>query len=289
MNISQWPRWVLAGLAAVAIVGAFALISTDSGTLLTGDRPATQEAGDFHWPEGKRGALSLSFDDARLSQPDVGLPILDSYGVKATFYVSVNGVQQRLDEWKGAVAQGHEIANHSLTHPCSGNFAWAREKALESYTLEMMAHELDEGNAAIERLLGVRPTTFAYPCGQTFVGRGAAVKSYVPLVAERFAVGRGWLDEEANDPAFCDLAQVMGMELDGLDFQEVKSLVQQAVADGRWLILCGHEIGEQGPQTSRSATLKALCEYALDPANGIWIAPVQEVAQYILEQRAGGS
>ena len=37
------------------------------------------------WPEGKTAALSLTFDDARLSQVDQGLPLLDSYGVKATF------------------------------------------------------------------------------------------------------------------------------------------------------------------------------------------------------------
>ena len=41
---------------------------------------------DF-WLEGKTAALSLTFDDARLSQVDQGLPLLDAYGVKATFYV----------------------------------------------------------------------------------------------------------------------------------------------------------------------------------------------------------
>ena len=39
---------------------------------------------DF-WLEGKTAALSLTFDDARLSQVDQGLPLLDAYGVKATF------------------------------------------------------------------------------------------------------------------------------------------------------------------------------------------------------------
>ena len=42
---------------------------------------------DNFWPEGKKTALSLTFDDARLSQVDQGLPLLDAYGVKATFYV----------------------------------------------------------------------------------------------------------------------------------------------------------------------------------------------------------
>ena len=249
----------------------------------------TRAAGpdDFRWPKGKRAAISLSFDDARLSQVDRGLPILDACGVKATFYVVPERVEQRLSGWKKAVANGHEIGNHTVRHPCTGNFPWSREKALEQYCLEDAERELDEANAAIERLLGVRPTTFAYPCGQKFVGRGLSVKSYVPLVAERFIVGRGAFDEVANDPAFCDLAQVTGIDLDGLDFEQVRQLVDEVVADGRWLVLFGHEIGEPGRQTTFASTLEALCRYAQDPANGLWLDTVAAVGEYILEQRAG--
>ena len=48
----------------------------------------------FNWPEGKKMAISLTFDDARLSQVDKGMPVLDKYGVKATFYVSPDRVNQ---------------------------------------------------------------------------------------------------------------------------------------------------------------------------------------------------
>src|ERR1022692_4817337 len=74
----------------------------------------------FRWPEGKRVAVSLSFDDARASQVDVGLPLLDKYGVKATFYVNPTGDKwtTRLAGWKKAAAEGHEIGNHTMSHPC---------------------------------------------------------------------------------------------------------------------------------------------------------------------------
>jgi peptidoglycan/xylan/chitin deacetylase (PgdA/CDA1 family) len=235
----------------------------------------------FAWPEGVRGAVSLTFDDARLSQPDVGLPILDEYGVKATFYVSPEPMKKRLAAWKKAVADGHEIGNHSLRHPCTGNFPWARHKALEDYTLKQMAEELEAANAEVEGALGVRPATFAYPCGQTFVGRGTKLESYVPLVAEMFVAGRGWLGEGANDPGFCDPAQLLGMELDGLDFAAAKKLIDAAVEDGMWLVFAGHEIGEGERQTVRADTLRAICEYAKDPANGIWIDTVENVARYV--------
>ena len=239
----------------------------------------------FRWPTGRRAAISLTFDDARPSQVDRGLPILDAYGVKATFYVVPSGVEQRLAGWRKAVANGHEIGNHTAKHPCSGNFSWSREKALENYSLPEMQRELDQANAAIERLLGVKPTTFAYPCGQKFVGRGLSVRSYVPLVAERFIVGRGAFDEVGNDPNFCDLAQATGVSLDGLDFDQAKQLIDKAAAEGRWLIFFGHEIGPVGHQTIATSTLQALCRYAQDPANGLWIDTVETIGRYILKQR----
>jgi peptidoglycan/xylan/chitin deacetylase (PgdA/CDA1 family) len=242
---------------------------------------------DFCWPGGKRLAISLTFDDARLSQADNGLPILNEYGAKATFYVSMHRLEERLDAWKEAAANGHEIGNHSLTHPCSGNFPFARKRALEDYTLNMMRYELDEASNIIERLLGVRPVSFAYPCGQKFVGRGRNLKSYVPLVADKFLTGRGWMDEWANNPTFYDMAQLMGVELDGKDFEQVKQLIDKTAANGGWLIFCGHEIGEGGHQTTRSSTLRAICEYAQDPANSLWLDTVQAVARYILKQRTG--
>ena len=159
--------------------------------------------------------------------------------------------------------------------------------ALEAYTLDRMRAELVESNAAIERLLGVSPVSFAYPCGQKYVGRGSNLKSYVPLVAEHFLSGRGWMDEWANDPAYCDMAQLMAMEVDGKRFEQIKELIDRRLADGGWLILAGHEINDDGRQTTQMSTLRALCEYAQDPANGLWLDTVEAVTRHIQRQRAG--
>jgi peptidoglycan/xylan/chitin deacetylase (PgdA/CDA1 family) len=238
----------------------------------------------FSWPEGKRAAISLSFDDARVSQIDAGMVLLDRYGVKATFFVGPRAVEQRLDGWKQAVAAGHEIGNHSLNHPCSGNFAWSRDKALEDYSLDQMRSEINEANRQLEELLGVTPAVFAYPCGQKFVGRGRETRSYVPLVAELFTAGRSWMDESPNDPRYCDLAKLTGMEMDGKDFEDIRPLLEQVQESGQWLVLGGHEMGPLGVQTTRLAMLEALIAFAQDPANELWIAPVGTVARYVQEQ-----
>jgi hypothetical protein len=144
-----------------------------------------------------------------------------------------------------------------------------------------------ECNKRIQELLGVKAEVFAYPCGQKFVGRGEQTKSYVPLVAKMFLLGRGWMDEAANDPVYGNFAQLTGVEMDGKDFDQILAMLETAKKTGQWLVLAGHEMGDSGNQTTRLAMLKQLAEYVKDPANGIWLAPMGTVAKYILHQKKG--
>ena len=240
----------------------------------------------FRWPEGKKAGLSLTFDDARPSQVDKGIPLLDKHGVKATFYVSPAQMIKRTEHWKKAAANGHETGNHSLTHPCSGNFSFSRNNALENFTLEEMQVELDSASGFIQKETGKTPVSFAYPCGQTYIGKGINLKSYIPLVAASFESGRLWLSERPNDPEFCDLSQLYGVELDGKSFAEALELIKSAAENGHWLIFAGHETDHESKrQTTLLSTLDSVCMYATDPANGIWIDNVHNIASYIKQQR----
>lgn len=245
----------------------------------------TEPQPKFNWPEGKKAAISLTFDDGRSSQVLNGVPIFNRYGVKATFFVNPRATVEHLDLWKAAAAQGHEIGNHSLTHPCSGNFPWSRDNALEEKSLSDMERDIDVAGKEIEELLGVVPTTFAYPCGQKFVGRGEALESYVPLIAKKFRAARGWLDEHSNDPAFCDMAQLMGVELDGLSFEEAKALIDDAAKQGYWIVFAAHDIGKAAPQTALESTLDAICAYATRPDSGLWIDTVHNIADWVGKHR----
>jgi len=250
----------------------------------------TEKGGDtcptFRWPDDKRIALSLSFDDGRVSQVERCIPILDAYGVKGTFYVCPGNVHKRLDDWRAAALAGHEMGNHTLTHPCSGNNLFARGNALEEYTLDRIRQEIDGANHELEEIFGVTPTTFAYPCGHTFVGRGAMCQSYVPLVSRGFTAGRGWLDFRHNTPDYCDLSHIYGVRFDQSCFDDVKQLIDDALAENGWLVLAGHDVGtDSARQTVLEDTLHALCQYATDSANGIWIDTVTAVADYIRQAR----
>ena len=82
-------------------------------------------------PNGAGVALSLTFDDARDSQLDVAVPILDAHGIRATFFVLPGPASHRQSDWQTVLRNGHQIGNHTVTHPCSANFAFSRMNALE--------------------------------------------------------------------------------------------------------------------------------------------------------------
>jgi len=242
----------------------------------------------FHWPNGKRVAVSLSFDDARASQINVGLDVINPTGVRVTFFVTTSSeaFRPKIDGWKRALASGHEIGNHTVNHPCTGNFPWSFHNALENYTLEQMSQQLDDSNAQIQQSLGVRAVTFAYPCGQKFVGRGPEMKSYVPLIGQKFMVGRGYMDEFYNDPVFCDLAQASGTAFDDTDYIDMVKHINKATEQGGWVIFVGHDIGHKAFQVTDTIALAALCKYMQDPANGVWVDTVKNIGEYVVKQRA---
>ena len=253
-------------------------------------RPAQRhlDPSGFPWPNGAEMALSLTFDDGRPTQVTHAIPLLDAFDVKATFYSQPENLRNELAGWRRAVAVGHEMGNHTVAHPCTGNFAWVRYDGvvLESYDLERMRAEIVQANDEIEEMLGVRPVSFAYPCGQTYVGRGRDTRSYVPLVAELFQTGRRWLDETSNAPDHFDTAQVMAMRMDGEDFAAVQRMVERARHSGNWLVLAGHGVGDNPRWGTQLDMLKDLLAYAQNPDNRVWIAPVTEVATFIADQQA---
>jgi len=76
--------------------------------------------------------ISLTFDDGLRCQFDQALPVLNSHGIPATFFLIANKEpthEGRKNEWwkidwrdedramlKKAVQRGHEIGSHSVTH-----------------------------------------------------------------------------------------------------------------------------------------------------------------------------
>lgn len=243
----------------------------------------------FSWPQGRELALSLSFDDARASQVTTGLPLLNELGVRATFYATPANVRERADDWRALLAAGHEIGNHTLSHPCSVNFAWSRKRGVEDLTLDDIERDILKCNRQLQEACGAVPETFAYPCGHTHVGKGLDARSYIPVVAKHFVAGRAYWAEWHNVPAICDLANLMGYPFDQIPLERVFAWIDRARRENGWVVLVGHDIfaAERFQGVSVDA-LRAVCECALDPANGVWLDTVAAVAKHVKRHQNAG-
>lgn len=230
--------------------------------------------------------MSFSFDDGNKSQVEEAVPILDRHRIRGTFYVLPRAIRRELDKWRKAADSGHEMGNHTVTHPCHRTTRWTRHRPLEKFTLDRMEkQELLEANRQLSGMLGASPETFAYPCGHTVVGPADAPLSYTVVVGRHFLVGRGYRAECAVDPATCDLAHVVAVSADDFDEGKALGLVEETKKAGAWLIFAAHHVGQRAPGTMDTGLLERLCALASDPSHGIWADSVANIGRHIRKQR----
>jgi peptidoglycan/xylan/chitin deacetylase (PgdA/CDA1 family) len=123
------------------------------------------------WPDGKSAAIVLTYDDALPSQLDVAIPQLDAARLKGTFFLSGRLAPAALERWRKAHRRGHELANHSLNHPCPRTIMPDRADHLaEDYTIERMLDEIAAMNVVLSALDGEATRTYSVPCSQMIVG-----------------------------------------------------------------------------------------------------------------------
>ena len=101
------------------------------------------------------GKIAISFDAAWGGDKTKKiLDILDEFGVKTTFFLVDTWVERFPELVKEIAARGHEIGNHSTTHPQMSKLG--RDK---------IRQELTVVSDHLEALIGARPTLFRPPYG----------------------------------------------------------------------------------------------------------------------------
>ncbi len=212
---------------------------------------------------------------------------MDKYELKGTFYIHPHGAdwQDKYALWKQVAENGHEIGNHTLNHLCPKNLSITNGN-LEDCTLQDIENDI---MGAQERLNWIAPNqtdwTFAYPCYSTYVGRGEARQSYVPVVAKNFLAGRsGGEYGFGNNPDVVDLACFSGIATDRMSGFEMIGLVEELTYQHQWVILIFHEIDGQR-LTVGSYDFEMLLKYLQRKSDTIWTIPVVQVAKKIIENR----
>ena len=235
---------------------------------------------------GKKCAVCLTYDDALNVHLDNVLPLLDSLGFKATFYVSgyFPGFRERVGEWRLLASKGNELGNHSLFHPCEGKAPgreWVRpDYDLNNYTIQRMVDEISMANILLHAVDGQTKRTFAYPCGDIKAGD----TSYVPNIRSEFIGARGvtgkmqTLDE-------IDLFDIGAYMINGDPGEKLIELVKKAMEKNALIVFLFHGVGGEHSLNVSLAAHSTLLHFLKENEKSIWVAPLVEIAEYVNDQQ----
>ena len=125
--------------------------------------------------------MALTFDDGPSESTPVLLRLLAEHNVAATFFQCGANVERLPEVAREVVRGGHEIGNHSQTHP-----------KLYFRSPSFIREELTRAQAAIENAAGVSPSLFRAPFGVRWPGMRAAQQSLRLMGVMWTVIGRDW-------------------------------------------------------------------------------------------------
>lgn len=146
---TRWPRTRIAG-AAVAVVATLLV-----GGWIGANSPSETWLGPIvSHGDPRRPFVAITFDDGpNVHETLVVAHILDSFGVKGTFFTVGKALDKRPDISRALLADGQLLGNHSYHHD---QWRW----------LDPRYPELERTQASFRKQLGVCPTFYRPPHGQ---------------------------------------------------------------------------------------------------------------------------
>ncbi|MBI1224411.1 MAG: polysaccharide deacetylase family protein [Bacteroidetes bacterium] len=262
-----------------------ALISTIILISLAQTTTSCQVSRDFTFPNGAKAAICLTYDDGLPSHIHNVAPALAKYGLKGTFFVTMNStsVQDEMEKWRGLAIEGHELANHSVYHPCRKSLPgmdWVRDYYdLDHYTVAQVLAEIRVANGYLQALDGKKNRTYAYPCAHLFAG-GVSFKDSIAQVA---TAARG-VHDKLVPPDEIDLNNVASWSPTEVSGKELIAYVQSVIDKKTLGTFCFHGVGGDYLSISNQAH-EELLEWLAEHSSEVWVTTFQEVTDYVREKR----
>lgn len=135
----------------------------------------------------RRRTLALTFDDGPSEATPEILAILREHNIPATFFVCGANVRRLPAVARAIRDAGHEIGNHSDTHP---HFHFKSAAFIEN--------EFTRAQQTIEDVLNVRPSLLRAPFGVRWFGFRAMQRKLGLLGVMWTVIGRDWCDPAAT-------------------------------------------------------------------------------------------
>jgi peptidoglycan/xylan/chitin deacetylase (PgdA/CDA1 family) len=147
--------------AAGLIAGGAAVVCASAGVLAYGVRVPSSSmlAPSVYQGPSTRRTIALTFDDGPSESTPELLEILGRHGIPATFFQCGANVRRLPQVSREVASAGHEIGNHSDTHP-----------KLYFRSPDFIYDQLARAQETIEQTTGVRPRLFRAPYGVRWFG-----------------------------------------------------------------------------------------------------------------------
>lgn len=101
-------KWIILPLCLlVAAVAAYIIMNSRTFQFF---------GGIVHQVDTAEKVVALTFDDGPTEKTEEVLALLDAAGIKATFFVNGNMIEENMDLARKIATAGHELGNHSYSH-----------------------------------------------------------------------------------------------------------------------------------------------------------------------------
>lgn len=221
------------------------------------------------------GLVSVTFDDGWSNQYTNGFPLLNKYGLKATFYIISGELNDQPDymsitQIKNLQNAGNEIASHSVSHP-----------DLTTLSQANLISEMSQSQITLQNTFGVPVVNFAYPFG--------AYNANTIAVGKQYYRSQRSVNQGLNTKDNFDITTLKIYEVDSnISQAQVQGWIQTAIAQNAWLILVYHEIAitpidpSNELYTTQPADLDAELGYL--KSTGVSVVTVQQALNELLPQ-----
>jgi len=265
-------------LTALLLASAGRLPGTEAGSAVNGDSIRVAKfKGD------RPAALSFTFDDNLRDQYDVAVPLLNKYGIHATFFVisgrtpdtNEEAAKKKPGEWGGIswsqlrelAAQGHEIANHTWMHD---TLIVTKDAKREDIPTDKLEEAVARGYLCIKEKIGVAPLTFCAP--------GNGVDAAVRAIALKYHIAV----REKNTQRFGDWPPTNKT----FSAEKANALVDRSIAKGEQMLWMIHAITDGYNAVSSPDVLENHLKYVKSREDSIWVDTFANVSLYTLERDA---
>jgi peptidoglycan/xylan/chitin deacetylase (PgdA/CDA1 family) len=184
------------------------------------------------------------------------------------------------DEMRRHMAEGHEMANHTITHAL-----------LPVMDEANIAYELDQSKKEMLEQLGPKSQ---FSVEAPFGIDDPRVKD---TVASRFPITRNWVLDDfmtgilrgsRSDPTTSTKEYVQWQRgpLAATPLAEMKGWVDTSLDHGIWLVLVIHGIEGIGWEALTTENLRSYFDYVVARKSRLWVATYQDAAKYARERHA---